>query len=145
MIDAVLDTNVLASGVAGIAREESTPGELLRRWRAKAFTLVVSEPILTELVRTLTNPYFRSRLSPIDIEAALVQLRTQARIQPITVHVAGIAAHPEDDLVLATAQSGGAKYLVTGDKPLLERGAFRDTRILSPRSFIELLDQHAVN
>ena len=65
MIVAVLDTNVLASGVAGIAREESTPGDLLRRWRAKAFTLVVSEPILTELVRTLTNPYFRSRLPPL--------------------------------------------------------------------------------
>jgi uncharacterized protein len=145
VIVAVLDTNVLASGVAGIAREESTPGEVLRRWRAKAFTLVASEPILTELERTLTNPYFRTRLSPIDIEVALAELRTRARIQPVTVYVAGIAAHPEDDLVLATALSGGAIYLVTGDKPLVERGAYRGTRIVSPRSFLEVLDQHAVN
>jgi predicted nucleic acid-binding protein len=60
VIVAVLDTNVLASSVAGIAREESTPGEILRRWRAKVFTLVVSEPILTELARTLNNPYFEA-------------------------------------------------------------------------------------
>ena len=53
--------------------------------------------------RTLTNPYFRSRLSPTEIEAAFARLRTEARIQSITVHVAGIATHPEDDLVLATA------------------------------------------
>lgn len=103
MIFVVLDTNVLASGIAGIARQESTPGELLRRWRARAFILVVSAPILTELGRTLTNPYFRSRLSPTEIEAAFARLRTEARIQSITVHVAGIATHPEDDLVLATA------------------------------------------
>ena len=145
MIVAVLDTNVLASGVAGIAREESTPGELLRRWRAMAFTLIVSEPILTELARTLTNPYFRNRLSTADIEAALARLQTDARIQPVTVHVAGVATHPEDDLILATALSSGARYLVTGDKPLLERGAYRTTRILSPRSFLEVLEQNAVN
>ena len=140
MIVAVLDTNVLTSRVAGIAREESTPGELLRRWRAKVFTLVVSEPILTELARTLNNPYFRSRLSLTEIEAALARLRTDARVQPVTVHVAGVATHPEDDLILATALSGGARFLVTGDKPLLERGSYRGILLLSPRQFLDVLD-----
>jgi putative PIN family toxin of toxin-antitoxin system len=108
VIVAVLDTNVLASGIAGITRQESTPGELVRRWRAKAFTLVVSEPILTELVRTLSNPYFRSRLSPADIAAALARFQTDARIQPLTAQVSGIATHPQDDLILATAISAQA-------------------------------------
>jgi predicted nucleic acid-binding protein len=56
VIVAVLDTNVLASGILGIARWQSTPGELLRRWQQGAFKHVVSEAILTELVRTLANP-----------------------------------------------------------------------------------------
>jgi putative PIN family toxin of toxin-antitoxin system len=144
VIVAVLDTNVLASAVAGIAREESTPGELLRRWRAKEFTLIVSEPIQTELVRTLTNPYFRNRLSTADIEVALARLRTDARIQPVTVHVAGVATHPEDDLILATALSARADCLVTGDKPLLERGAYRGILLLSPRQFLDVLDRNVV-
>jgi len=140
MIVAVLDTNVLASGIAGVTRPESTPGELMRRWRAKAFTLIVSEPILRELLHTLGNPYFSSRLSPHDIAADLARFRTEASIQPVTVHVAGIAAHAQDDLIIATALSAKAPYLVTGDKPLLARGVYRDTRILSPRAFLGVLE-----
>lgn len=143
MIVAVLDTNVLASGILGITRPESTPGELLRRWRARAFTLVVSEPILTELIRTFTNPYFSSRLSPADIAAALARLQTDARIQPLTVEVTGVATHPQDDAILATALSARAPYLVTGDMPLRTRGVSAGTQLLSPRQFLELLDRHA--
>lgn len=140
MIVAVLDTNVLASGIAGIARPESTPGELMRRWRAEAFRLVVSEPILRELRHTLGNPYFSNRLSPHDIAAVLARLHAEASIQPLTVHVDGIAFHAQDDLILATAISAQAPYLVTGDKPLLARGVYRGTRILSPRAFLGVLE-----
>jgi putative PIN family toxin of toxin-antitoxin system len=145
VIAAVLDTNVLASGLAGEARPESTPGELLRRWRAKQFTLVVSEPILAELVRTLTNPYFSSRFSPAEIHDTLARVSAEARIQPITVHVAGVATHPQDDVILATALSARAPYLVTGDKQLRQRGAYSDTRVLSPRQFLSILEQQSDN
>ena len=140
MIVAVLDTNVLASGIAGIARQESAPGELLRRWRAKAFILIVSEPILAELARTFTNPYFASRLSPTVVDAALVRFRTEARIQPVTARVSGVATHPQDDAILATALSAQASYLVTGGRQLLARGEYGGTRLLSPRQFLAVLE-----
>jgi putative PIN family toxin of toxin-antitoxin system len=139
VIVAVLDTNVLASGVAGIARPESTPGELLRRWRAGAFVLVVSEPILAELIRTLTNPYFAARLVPAETEEALMRLRTEAAVQPITAGVSGSATHREDDLILATALSANARYLVTGDRELQAIGVFQDSRIVSPHEFLAIL------
>ena len=142
MIVAVFDTNVLASGLAGEARPESTPGELLRRWRAKHFALVVSEPILTELVRTLTNPYFSRRFSPTEIEAMVARVSAEARTQPLTVDVAGVATHPEDDLILATALSAQAPYLVTGDQGLLDRGTYGPTAVVSPRQFLRVLEQH---
>ena len=113
----VLDTNVLASGVLGFHRSNSAPG-MIRRWRAGAFTLIVSEHILAELVRTFANPFFTSRLNAQQIEAALAALRAGAVIQPITVRVASVATHPEDDLILAAALSAGAGYFVTGDKRL---------------------------
>ena len=78
----VLDTNVLASGVLGFHRSNSVPGMLLRRWRAGAFTLIVSEHILAELVRTFANPFFTSRLSAQQIEAALAALRAGAVSSP---------------------------------------------------------------
>lgn len=136
MIVAVLDTNVLASGIAGISRPQSTPGEVLRRWRANIFTLVLSQPILDELMRTLTNPYFAARLAPAEVEEYLLRLRSEARLQPITVHVSGSATHPQDDLILATALSARASNLVTGDRELLAIGAFQGVRIVTPREFL---------
>jgi putative PIN family toxin of toxin-antitoxin system len=136
VIVAVLDTNVLASGFIGEDKPDNTPGELVRRWRAKAFMLVVSEHILAELADTFTDPYFTSRLSASAIQEALDSLRLDTAIQPITVDViTGIASHAEDDVVLATALSARADCLVTGDKPLLERVTYRGTLVLSPRQF----------
>jgi putative PIN family toxin of toxin-antitoxin system len=140
VIVAVLDTNVLAAGFAGLTDPRSTPGELLRRWRVKAFTLVVSDPILVELSRVFSYPYFIRRLTPHEIAEALDGLRNEASLQPINVEISGVAAHPQDDLILATALSAHAPYLVTGDKPLLERHAVRGTRLLSPRQFLDELE-----
>jgi hypothetical protein len=49
-------------------------------------------------------------------------------IQPVTEQIAGIAAHPQDDLILATTLTAQAPDLVTGDQPLLQRGAYCGTR-----------------
>jgi putative PIN family toxin of toxin-antitoxin system len=140
VIVAVLDTNVLASGFIGEHKLDSIPGELVRRWRAKAFTLVLSEHILAELADTFTDPYFTRRLSASAIADALASLRLDTTIQPITVKVAGIASHAEDDVVLATALSARTSYLVTGDKQLLKRGAYRGTLLLAPRQFLAVLE-----
>lgn len=128
MIVAVLDTNVLASGFVGEDKPESSPGELIRRWRTGSFILVVSEHILTELASTFTDPYFTHRLSAPAIAYALDSLRIDAVVEPVTVTVAGDASHAQDDVVLATALSARADYLVTGDKgyaslaPMAKRG-----------------------
>ena len=60
---------------------------------------------------------------------------------PITAHVAGAASHPEDDLVLATAVSAGAQYMVTGDAQLRKLGSYEGVTIVSPRRFLEILSQ----
>jgi predicted nucleic acid-binding protein len=59
---------------------------------------------------------------------------------PITADVLGVATHPEDDLILATAVSAQADYLVTGDRHLLALGMFHGVQIVSPREFLTILD-----
>jgi predicted nucleic acid-binding protein len=54
--------------------------------------------------------------------------------------VAGIATHPEDDLIVATALSAKADYLVTGDRKLLELGTYAGITFVSPRGFLDHLD-----
>lgn len=139
MSTVVLDTNVLASGF--IRREQTSPPiAIVDAWRTRSYTLVISEHILTELAHTLERPYFRRYLTQAQIEADLALLRRQAIVAPITVTVTGVATHPEDDLILATAVSAEADYLVTGDAKLQQLNIYEGVTILSPRAFLNLLN-----
>lgn len=51
----------------------------------------------------------------------------------------GIATHPEDDLILTTALSGGAAFLVTGDHGLLRLGSYEGVSIVTVRAFLAML------
>ncbi len=57
----------------------------------------------------------------------------------MTISVQGVATHPEDDLILATAVSGGAQYLVTGDRQLLKLGNYQGVQIVTARDFLDRL------
>lgn len=118
MITAVLDTNVLLAGFAGVLIPTSTPGRILASWMAGHFQLLISDPLFDEVARNIVKPYFRRRLTASQIAANLALLANEAHFIAITVPVSGVATHPEDDLILATAVSGGADYLVTGDARL---------------------------
>jgi putative PIN family toxin of toxin-antitoxin system len=119
----VLDSNVLLSGLAGILIPASFPGQIVRVWRAGHFVLVISHPILGEVARNLQKPYVRRRLSSRAIADVLWLLDRQATFLPISVPVSGVAAHPEDGLILATAVAAGADYLVIGDTQLQRPGS----------------------
>lgn len=141
MIRALLDANVLVSGIVGLRKDESTPGALLRRWRADEYTLIVSQPLLAEVERTLSKPFYRERTDTTQAEAALQVLQTEALFASMAVSVAGVASHPEDDLVLAAAKSSGVDYLVSGDRQLQKLADFEGIPIISPRQFLAILDE----
>ena len=118
MISAVLDTNVLASGTISAA---NAPGQILNAWHARKFELVTSAHIIEELTRTFQKPYFQKRLSSKATTNFIDLLQNEAFVTPITVQVQGVATHPGDDWIVATALSAKADYLVTGDMPLLNK------------------------
>ncbi|HKS71183.1 MAG TPA: hypothetical protein VJQ45_12220 [Ktedonobacterales bacterium] len=53
--------------------------------------------------------------------------------------VAGVATHPEDDVIVATASAASADYVVTDDKHLRNVGIYGGTRIISTAEFAALL------
>lgn len=132
-VRAALDANVLASGLAHAA---GAPGQVVSAWWKGEFQLVTSEAIIEEVTRTLTKPYFVRMVSRSRHEAAMRGLRRQAsRVTP-AADIEGIATHPEDDLVLATAVAGQADFLVTGDNQLLKLGMYHGVRIVDVHDFI---------
>lgn len=142
MITAVLDTNVLASGTVSTS---TPPGQILNAWRDNQFELVVSQHILDELTRTLSKPYFKTRIDSSDISEFIDLLQNEAIVTPITVNIQGATTHPEDDLTLATAVSAQSDYLVTGDGSLLQKvgSSYQNVKIVTPNKFLEILNQQS--
>jgi uncharacterized protein len=138
----VLDTNILASGAISTT---GTLGAIVDAWRNSQFKVIVSAPIVSELERTLEKPYFR-RYLPKKLSSRFLKLvQKQATVLPITVSVRGIASHSEDDMILATAVSANADYLVTGDTKLQHIRTYKGVTILSPKQFVATLMDDLAN
>ena len=138
MIWAVLDANTVVS--ANLV-EQGISAQLMRAARERRFRLVTSDAIITEVVRTLGKDRIQRkyRLTAADVERVRLLLEREAIKTPITAEVHGVATHPEDDWILATAISGRAEYLVMGDRQLQALGSYQSVKIVSPRQFADVL------
>jgi putative PIN family toxin of toxin-antitoxin system len=141
MTRAVLDTNVLVSGFTEYRHPEGTPAQVLRRWREGGYLLLISDVIRMELGRTLRKPYYAARLTSEQVREIEELLETDAKFIEISDDVVDVATHPEDDSVLATAISGQAHVIVTGDRQLQRLGTYQGVAIVSPREFLDLLER----
>lgn len=142
MIRAVVDTNVLVSGIVSQRLKPPTAtAAVVAAWRAGLFELVLSAHIIDEVDRTLRKPYFARRIDDTTRARLLVLLRRRSRVVELSTRLTGIATHPEDDLVLSAAVSARADYLVTGDRPLLALGSHQGVRVVTPRAFLTVLQE----
>ncbi len=128
----VCDTNVIIAGIVadGLCRD------LVKR-RLPTLELFTSRPLLAELADKLKNK-FGVQPDEIPFLAAYqekVCLVKSARLpQPV-------CRDADDDEVLAAAVAARAEIILTGDADLLVLKSYQGIRILSPRQFVELLDQ----
>ena len=125
----VLDTNVLISGIFWKGPSE----KLLARWVGKAFTLLVSRPILEEYERIF------QRIEDPENTALLhwwrrVLLELSEWIEPFPL--AKTSRDPNDDKFLEAAVGGKADVLVSLDKDLLSLIKIRQIPIIYPVDFL---------
>jgi len=120
---AVLDTNVLLSG---IAYPGSVPGKLIVAWRHGALEVVLSEYILDELRRVLPKLAHRHGFNANEIDDLIDALSIQVElVEPAAVDEPELA-DPNDQPVLGTLiaalHGAQAEVLITGDPALLALG-----------------------
>lgn len=109
---AVFDTNVIVS--AYLSRSPTSPTqELIDRWLAGEFTLLVCDTIVDEFIEKLTA----RGVAREDVETFVALLDAMAEWVevPEAVIVRRIAADADDDVVVACAIAGDANFLVTYD------------------------------
>lgn len=138
---AVVDTNVFVSAFLFHDRG-GVPVELLHRLAEGRFTLVLCRALLEELTDVLTrDPSVGERYgyTPEMVALYLTTLEAHADFAEPPMPVAPISRDPSDDIVVATAVTADAPYVVTGDNDLLSLGTYESVSIVTPRQFLDLL------
>jgi len=134
-IECVLDTNVLISGILW----RGIPFKLLSWAEEGKIRVFSSLEIMAEVHRVLHYPKFQEyidhqRVSPGDLFEKVESLCT---IVHVDQNVSGVCPDPDDEKFLACALASGVKFLVSGDKHLLDMKAYQSIRILTTQSFYE--------
>ena len=139
MIRAVLDTNVI---VSSLLKPTSVPAQIRKAWRDRSFELCLSKALFLELVDVMDRPKIAkaTRISKEEIDAFLRLLPKGADFYLESLpRIEVISKDPDDNIVLATAIATNASVIVSGDRHLLEIGAYEGIRIVTPHSFLEML------
>ena len=130
----VIDTNVFISSLLNPA---GNPRKVIDLWRLEKIALCLSKEIVKEYFAVLG----RMGMAGEPEGAQLVQLFETRYNQAFVASrppIDAIAEDPADDKFISCAVAAGAKYIVSGDRHLLDLKTYRGIRILPPADFLKL-------
>lgn len=135
-----VDTNILISYLLGSGRD-SAASSALRAGVQGAFDMVISGEILDELTRNIAQkPYLRSRIGEADLREFLSLVTSLSEIlEPIDATRFELSRDKADNFVLLHAITADVDVILTGDQDLLVLRGIGQTRIVSPRDFLDML------
>ncbi len=129
----VLDTNVLVSGIFS----RGVPSRIVQSWLNNRFTVFATTTILDEYLRVIEH-LKQSKSPQLDHDWPTV-LQELCHLIQVTHIPKSLCRDPSDDKFLACALSANANHLISGDADLRVLDTQFPFRIVSPRTFIELL------
>jgi len=138
VLRAVLDANVY---VSAFVRPEGPPGQIVERLlRDGAFDVVLSGPIVEEVLRALAYPkVLKAARAKIPPDLWFEDIVVLAQFVTAPDEIAAVSDDPDDDKYIAAAIEGRASFVVSGDADLLDIREHEGVRIVNPRAFLQLL------
>jgi putative PIN family toxin of toxin-antitoxin system len=134
MTRVVLDTNVLVSALIDDGKPRKLVLELLDK-----YTVILSRQMLAELADVVSRNKFSVTSGQVD--RFLTSLVRMSQLVSDIARFKGVLEDPDDDVVLNTAYTGRAEFIVTGDRHLLELDKFKKTKIVTVNQMLEILMQ----
>ena len=126
----ILDTNVFVSGVFF----RGPPYEILEAWRDGKVQLVVSPEILEEYQRV--GKILAKQFPKVDLGPIIDLLAVGAKLVLPPPLPEPVCADPDDDKFLACALASKTKFVISGDKHLLDVSDYRGITIVRPGKFV---------
>ena len=129
----VLDTNILTSALIS---KTAAPHYIYQAWRDKRLTVLTCTEQLVEVREVTRRVAVALRIKPAEAGRLVNSLRDLAVVLGDLPSVQR-SSDPIDDFILALAQAGGARYVVTGDKSgLLALRQHAGAEILTAAQFV---------
>jgi len=96
--------------------------------------IVISEPIIAEVLRVLSNKFAWPQARLAQVEGTMRKLgEVVTPVEQLQV----LVSDPDDDRILEAAVAGKCQAIVTGEKALLRLRNFRGIAILTARELLQ--------
>jgi len=137
MLKIVADTNVLVSSLI----RRGKPHEFILKINGTDVRLISSDALMSELTSVLTEERIRKYVTKRDVERFLRYVARRTTLIKIRSRFKVVKEDPKDDIVLNTACSGGAEYIVSGDKHLVPLREFKGIKIVTVSEMLDILEK----
>jgi putative PIN family toxin of toxin-antitoxin system len=138
---AVVDTNIL---IRALIKPGGSVGPILARLVKGDYTLIYSDPLLSELLEKLALPRIRDKYGiDADVTEGFLQLLVLRGEQVTPTRHVKICRDPDDDRVIEAALEGAADFIVSGDDDLIVLSSIEGVPVVSPSEFLRALDKAA--
>jgi putative PIN family toxin of toxin-antitoxin system len=135
----VLDANIY---VSSLISDKGNPTKIIKRWLVGEFEILLSPAIIDEILRVTAYGRIQRKYTKVGenrLEFVELLSKNSLWIEPWE-KLAVVPNDESDNRYLECAETGGAQYIVTGDKHLLELGSYKGILIITPAAFIALLE-----
>lgn len=132
----VLDTNVVISALKSASGASLQLIYLIRSGRLRP---ALSAPLMFEYEDVACRPGLLPHLSPSDINGFLDWFASVSNLHKVYFLWRPLLKDPKDDMVLETADSAGADYLVTDNVSDFDRASSIGIRVITPPQLLTLI------
>ena len=135
----VLDANIF---ISSLIASRGHPAKIVDKWRNREIEVIVSPAIIGELDRVLGYERLQKKYRRIreEREGLIDDLRNFATIVEPQQKLSAVKADESDNRYIECAVASGTNYIVSGDPHLLDVGNYQGVRIITPATFVTLLD-----
>ncbi len=129
----VIDTNVFISSFLA----SGNPGEIIKLWKSGGIILCLSRPIYNEYLNIIDRLGFGEKKETVEITNLFAKnFNSVFTAKTPTLDI--VKDDPSDNKFFECAVALKAKYIISGDKKVLEVENYFGIKVLKPKDFLDL-------